>query len=57
VDRGEGYSVDKYGANRVEEDLEGAEEGFSKKGIEEESLEAGGEVGIETVNAEGFMVR
>lgn len=40
----------------VEEDLEGAEEGFSEDGVEEEGFEAGGEVCVQAVDAEGFVV-
>jgi hypothetical protein len=57
VDAGEGYFVDEDGADGVEEDLEGAEEGFSEEGIEEYGFEGGGEIGVESVYAEGFVVR
>lgn len=44
VDAGEGDLVHEDGADGVEEDLEGAEEGFSEDGVEEDGLEGGGEV-------------
>lgn len=53
---GEGHAVDGHGAQGVEEDLEGAEEGFAEDGVEEEGFEGGGQVGVETVDAEGFVV-
>jgi hypothetical protein len=56
VDAGERHFVDKEGADGVEEDLEGAEEGFAKDGVEEYSFKGSGEVGVEAVNAEGFVV-
>lgn len=48
--------VDEHGADGVEEDLEGAEEGFAEEGVEEEGFEGGGEVGVQAVDAEGFVV-
>jgi hypothetical protein len=36
--------------------LEGAEEGFAEEGVQEEGFEGGGEVGVEPVYAEGFVV-
>ena len=42
VDFGERDLVDHHGAEGVEEDLEGAEEGFACDGIEEEGFEASG---------------
>ena len=48
--------VDEHGAQCIEEDLEGAEEGFAEEGVEEEGFERGREVGVEAVDAEGFVV-
>ena len=56
VDACEGDFVDEDGADGVEQDLEGAEEGLSEEGIEEYCFEGGGKVGIEAVDAEGFVV-
>ena len=56
VDGGEGHGVDEDGADGVEEDLEGAEEGFAEEGVEEYGFKGGGEVGVEAVDAEGFVV-
>lgn len=53
---GEGYAVDGHGTQGVEEDLEGAEEGFAEDGVEENGFEGGGKVGVEAVDAEGFVV-
>lgn len=36
--------------------MEGAEEGFAEDGVEEEGFEGGGEVGVEAVDAKGFVV-
>lgn len=57
VDPREGEFVNHHGAEGVEEDLEGAEEGFAKDRVEEESLEGGGEVGIEAIYSKRFVVR
>jgi hypothetical protein len=57
VDGGEGRAVDEHGAQGVEEDLEGAEEGLAEEGVEEEGFDGGGEVGVEAGDAEGFVVR
>jgi hypothetical protein len=56
MDACERHSVDEDGADGVEEDLEGAEKGFSEERVEEYGFEGGGEVGVETVDAEGFVV-
>lgn len=46
VDTGEGDFIHEDGADGVEEDLEGAEEGFTKEGVEEDCFEGSGEVGV-----------
>jgi len=51
VDSCQGQLVDHHWAEGVEEDLEGAEEGFSGNGIEEEGFESGGEVSVKAVDA------
>ena len=51
VDGGEGGAVDEHGAQGVEEDLEGAEEGLAEEGVQEEGFDCGGEVGVETDDA------
>ena len=56
MDGSEGHFVDEDWTDGVEEDLEGAEECFAKEGVEEEGFEGGGEVGVEAVDAEGFVV-
>ena len=56
MEGGEGERVDEHGAEGVEEDLEGAEEGFAEDRVEEEGFEGGGEVGIEAVDAKGFVM-
>lgn len=56
VDRGEGDAVDGHGAEGVEEDLEGAEEGLAEDGVEDESLEGGGQVRVQAVDAEALVV-
>jgi len=48
--------VHHHGPQGVEEDLEGGEEGLAEDGVEEDGFEGGGEVGVETVDAEGFVV-
>lgn len=42
MDFGEWDVVDHHGTNGVEEDLEGAEEGFAEKGVEEEGFQGCG---------------
>jgi hypothetical protein len=37
--------------------LEGGEEGFAENGVEEDGLEGGGEIGVETVDTQGLVVR
>lgn len=56
MELGERNLVDHHGPESVEEDLEGAEEGFAEDGVEEEGFKGGGEIGVEAVNAEGFVV-
>ncbi len=56
VDVGQWELVDHHGAEGVEEDLEGAEEGLAEDGVEEEGFEGGGEVSVEPVDAKGFVV-
>ena len=53
---GEGRAVDEGGADGVEDELEGAEEGFAEEGVEEEGFDGCGEVGVEACYAEGFVV-
>jgi len=48
--------VNQHGTEGVEQDLEGAEEGFAEDGFEKDGFEGGGEVGVEAVDAEGFVV-
>lgn len=48
--------VDHYGTESVEEDLEGAEEGLAEDGVEEEGFEGGGEICVEAIDPEGFVV-
>ena len=57
VDARERYFEDEDRSHGIEDDLEGAEEGLAKDGVEEEGFKGGGEIGIEPVNAEGFVVR
>jgi hypothetical protein len=49
-------SVDGHGTDSIEEDLEGAEEGLAEDRVENEGLEGGWEIGIETIDAEGLVV-
>lgn len=56
VDPGQGDLVDHHGAEGVEEDLEGAEEGLAEDGVEEDGFEGGGEVCVEAVDTEGLVV-
>lgn len=56
VDASEGQVVDHHWAEGVEEDLEGREEGLAGDGIKEPCFEGGGEVGVESINAEGLVV-
>jgi hypothetical protein len=46
VDACERHFIHEHGADGVEENLKGAEEGFSEKGVEEYCFEGGGEVGV-----------
>ncbi len=53
----ERHLVHEYGPDRVEQDLEGAEEGLAEHGVEHDRLERRREVRVQTVDAEGFVVR
>lgn len=53
----EWWAIDEHGSHGVEEDLEGAEECLAQEGIEEERLDCGGKVGVETCYSEGLVVR
>lgn len=57
VDGGRGQAVDEHGPQGVEEDLEGAEEGFAEDGVEEDCFERGRQVRVDAVDAERFVVR
>lgn len=57
VDHGHRELVHEHRTQSIEEDLEGSEEGFPGYGVEEEGFEGGGEVGVESLHAEGFVVR
>ncbi|KAI9642792.1 hypothetical protein NHQ30_008524 [Ciborinia camelliae] len=57
VDRGERDRVHEDGSDGVEEDLEGAEEGFAEQGIQKQGFEARGQVRVESIHAQRFMVR
>lgn len=54
---GEGHAEDEHRAQGVEQDLEGAEKGLAKDRVEEDCLKGGRKVCIETIDAEGFVVR
>lgn len=56
VDGGERQLVDHHGAEGVEKDLKGSEEGFSKDGVEEKCFKGGGKVCVKAVDAKGFVV-
>lgn len=56
MDLGEGWAVDEGGTDGVEDELEGAEEGFAEEGVEEEGFNCCGKVGVEACYAEGFVV-
>lgn len=56
MDVGEWYFVDEDWSDGVEENLEGAEKGFSSKRVEEERFKTGWQVCVEAVDAEGFVV-
>ena len=57
VQGGERQLVDEHGPQRVEEDLEGAEEGLPRHGVQHDSLERRGDVRVQAVDAEGLVVR
>jgi len=57
VDTGKWHFVDEDGTDGIEEDLEGAKECFAEQGVQEEGFEGGGEVSVQPVDAERFVVR
>ena len=48
--------IDHHGADCVEEDLESAEEGLAKDRVEEKCFERGGKIGVQSIDAQGFVV-
>lgn len=52
VNCGKRESVDKHGAESVEEDLERAEEGFASNAVEEKGFQGCRKVGVKTINPE-----
>lgn len=57
MDVREGWAVDEHGPDGVEEDLESAEECLAQQGVEEECFQGCWEIGIQTRDTEGFVVR
>lgn len=56
VDLGQGDAVDGHGANGIEEDLEGAEEGFAENGVQKEGLQGSRQVRVEAIHAEALVM-
>jgi hypothetical protein len=56
VDLGERQVVDEHGAQGVEEDLTGAEEGLAGDRVEEPGLECGGQIRVQAIDAERLVV-
>lgn len=56
VDLGERQAVDEHGAQGVEEDLEGGEEGLAGDRVEEQGLECRGQIRVEAVDAQRLVV-
>lgn len=54
---GKGHLEYAHGPDGVEEDLEGAEEGFAKDRIKDNCFERGGEIGVKTIDAQGLVMR
>lgn len=54
---GEGHLENTHGPDGVEEDLEGAKEGFAKDRIKDNCFEGGGEIGVQAINAQGLVMR
>lgn len=50
VDGGEGHGVHEDGPDGVEENLEGAEEGLAKEGVEEDGFKGRREIRVEAVD-------
>lgn len=57
MDLGHRELVNHHWADGVEEDLKRAKEGFAEDGVKEEGFERRRKVGIEAIDAEGFVVR
>ena len=56
VDSGQWQLVDHHWTERVEEDLKGAKKGLAQNRVEEKGLQRCRKVGVEAINAQGFMV-
>lgn len=48
---GEGHLEHAHGPDGIEEDLEGAEEGFAKNRVKDDCFEGSGQIGIQTIDA------
>jgi hypothetical protein len=48
--------IDEHGSERVEEDLEGAEEGLARNRVEENGFKGSGQVRIETIDTQRLVV-
>jgi hypothetical protein len=57
VDPCERELIDHHWAKGVEEDLEGAEEGFAEDGVKKNRFEGGWKVCIQAIDTKRFMVR
>lgn len=56
VDPGKGDFVDHHWPQRIEEDLEGAEEGFPGHGVEEPSFERSGQIRVQSIDPQTLVV-
>lgn len=56
MDRGERRAVDEHRADRIEEDLERAEEGFAEQGVEEPSFKSCRKIGVKSCNSQGLVM-
>lgn len=56
VEVGKRYLVYEHGPERIEQNLEGCEEGFACDAVEEDGFKGGREIGVQSINAQALVV-
>lgn len=53
---GEGHLVHEHRPERIEQNLEGCEEGFACDAVEEDGFERSREIGVQSINAQALVM-